>query len=80
MMLPKTVLNFLNNKAEEAQAAQPKADDDLFQIGILDSFNIIDLISIIEEECGINVPDIDVVATNFQSINAIRNYVESRRG
>lgn len=79
MTLPKAVLNFLNNKAQEAQVAQPKADDDLFSIGILDSFDIVDFISILEEECGINVPDVDVVRTNFQSINAIENYVASRK-
>lgn len=79
MPLPKAILDFLNYKAKESEAAQLKADDDLFKIGILDSFNIVDLISVIEEECGIKVPDVDVVAKNFQSINAIENYVESRR-
>ena len=79
MTLPKAALDFLSNKAIEAHAAQPKADDDLFKIGILDSFNIVDFISILEEEFGINIPDADVVFVNFQSINAIEHYVESRK-
>lgn len=78
MTLPKAVLDFLNEKATEAHATQLKADDDLFKIGVLDSFNLVDFISILEEECGISVPDVDVVPVNFQSINAIERYVESR--
>jgi acyl carrier protein len=79
MTLPKAVMIFLNNNAKDVGAAQPKADDDLFKAGILDSFALVDLISILEEECGINIPDSDVSAANFQSVNAIENYIESRR-
>lgn len=77
--MPKAVLDFVNNKANESVGTQPKVDDDLFKLGVLDSFNIVDLISVIEEECGINIPDVDVIATNFQSLRAIENYVESRK-
>jgi acyl carrier protein len=78
MTLPKAVLDFLSEKAIEAHTAQLKADDDLFKIGVLDSFNLVDFISILEEECGISVPDADVVPVNFHSINAIERYVKSR--
>jgi acyl carrier protein len=79
MNLPKVALEFLNNKAKAIHAAQPNADDDLFKMGILDSFAIVDFITILEEECEINVPDVDVIATNFQSISAIKHYIESRK-
>ncbi|MGB8509855.1 MAG: phosphopantetheine-binding protein [Pyrinomonadaceae bacterium] len=80
MTLPKVVLDFLANNAKQANVTQPDADDNLFKIGVLDSFNVVDLVSILEEECGIEVPDVDVNATNFQSIKAIVHYVESQKG
>ena len=80
MTLSKAILEFLTKKAKEAHVPQPKADDDLFKTGVLDSFTLVDLITIVEEECEINVPDSDVIAANFQSIIAIGYYVESRRG
>lgn len=80
MTLPKVLLDFLNRKAKEAYVEQPKADDDFFKMGILDSFTLVDLIIVLEEECGIKVPDADVIAANFQSINAIERYIESQKG
>ncbi|MDQ3807107.1 MAG: phosphopantetheine-binding protein [Thermoproteota archaeon] len=80
MTMPKAVLDFLAKNARQANVAQPDAADDLFKMGILDSFNVVDLVSILEEECGIKIPDEDVNAANFQSVNAMEHYVESRKG
>lgn len=80
MTMPKAVLDFLAKNARQANVAQPEASDDLFKMGILDSFNVVDLVSILEEECGIEIPDVDVNAATFQSINAMEHYVESRKG
>ena len=79
MTLPKAVLDFLNSKAKLARIAQLKADDNLFDMGVLDSFMVVDLVSILEEECNIKILDADVTAENFQSINAIERYVQSRK-
>lgn len=80
MPLPKVVLDFLADHAKQANAPQPKVDDNLLKLGILDSFNVVDLVSVLEEECGIDIPDADVDPTKFQSINAIEHYVEGRKG
>lgn len=80
MILPQGVLDFLNESARRARVPPPGADADLFKAGVLDSFALIDFIAVLEEQCGIRVPDPDVNALNFQSLNAIAAYVESRKG
>src|ERR1700687_2425844 len=79
MSLPDAILHLLRNNANLARVSQPKLDDDLFGLGILDSFALVDLISILEAESGIKIPDADVKPENFQSIRAIEQYLESRK-
>lgn len=80
MALPQGVTDFLNQSAQSAGAEQPQSSDDLFQLGVLDSFALIDFVSVLEEECGIKVPDSDVNPANFQTIETIEKYVVSRKG
>ena len=49
---------------------------DLLSSGILDSLAILQVVSYIDEQFGIQVPDEDVVFENFQSIQALSNYLE----
>ncbi len=80
MALPQGVMDSLNENAESAGAEQPKAGDDLFQMGVLDSFALVDFVTLLEEQCGIKIPDADVNPANFQTIEVIENYVASRKG
>lgn len=80
MALPQGVIDFLNENAERAGVEQPKSADDLFQAGVLDSFALVDFIAVLEEQCGIRVPDQDVNPANFQTIEAIERYVETHKG
>src|SRR5260370_6546044 len=41
MSLPQAAITFLNHNAATNSAAPPKAEDDLFQIGALDSFALL---------------------------------------
>ena len=79
MNLPDAISHLLRDNANIAGVAQPQDDDDLFRFGILDSFALVDLISILETECMIKIPDADVKPENFQSIHAIKQYLESRK-
>lgn len=79
MTLPSPVLDFLNDGAKSAGVAPPTANDDLFKLGVLDSFSLVDFVSVLEAECGIKVPDAEVNAGNFQSLDAISRYVEARK-
>lgn len=80
MALPQGVTDFLNDSARSAGAEQPQPGDDLFRSGVLDSFALVDFVTVLEEQCGIKVPDSDVNPANFQTIETIERYVESRKG
>lgn len=79
MALPEGVINYLNENAAREGIEQPKESDDLFRLGVLDSFALVDFISVLEEECGIKIPDGDVNPGNFQSLEAIERYVAARK-
>jgi acyl carrier protein len=80
MALPQGVTDYLNENASNNGGSQPAAGDDLFKAGVLDSFALVDFIGVLEAETGISVPDADVKPANFQTLEAIERYVESRKG
>ena len=53
-------------------------DDSLFDSGLLDSFALPDMVTALEKEFGITVPDSDLTPRKFESIASIGRYVESR--
>jgi len=79
MALPQVALDFLSENARNTGSQPPKEGDDLFSMGALDSFALVDFITVLEQQCGIKVPDADVNAANFQTIAAIEAYVDSHR-
>lgn len=80
MALPEGVLSYLNENAEKEGVAAPQAKDDLFKLGVLDSFSLVDFVSLLEEQYSIKISDSDVNPENFRSIEVIEQYVDSRRG
>ena len=80
MPLPQTVLDFLSESARNNGAAAPQNGDDLFKTGALDSFALVDFVTLLEEQCGIKVPDADVNPANFQTLEAIETYVDAHKG
>ena len=80
MALPQGVIDSLNENAERAGVEQPKSGDDLFKTGVLDSFALVDFVTLLEEQCNIKVPDADINPANFQTIEAIESYVAARKG
>ena len=56
----------------------PPADQPLFSSGVLDSFALPDLVSALEQEFGISIPDADLVPQKFASISHIEAYLSSR--
>ena len=44
--------------------------------GILDSFDIVEIINLIDEEYGIEIPAIEIVPENFNSAEAILNMIQ----
>jgi acyl carrier protein len=59
-------------------AQQPLPDDpevSLFESGLLDSFALTDVVSAIEEEFSIKVPDSDLNPRKFDSIARMESYI-----
>jgi acyl carrier protein len=53
-------------------------EDSLFESGLLDSFSLTDLVSELESEFSIQIPDSDLNPRKFDSVKRIRAYLESR--
>ena len=57
----------------------PELEESLFESGLLDSFALPDLVSAIEKEFHISIPDSDLSPRKFESIAQIERYLDSRR-
>jgi acyl carrier protein len=79
MALPQAAIEFLNENARSNGITQLDPGNDLFASGALDSFALVDFVTVLEEQCGIRIPDAEVVPQNFRTIEAIEDYVASRR-
>jgi acyl carrier protein len=55
-----------------------KNSDALLESGILDSQGVLDLVSFLEKEFSISVADDELVSENFQTIDHIVAFIESR--
>ena len=58
----------------------PYPDDASFlDEGIVDSMNLLELVTFVEGEFGIKVIDIDIVPANFDSVSSLAAYVRKRQ-
>ncbi len=53
-------------------------DESLLESGIIDSTGVLELVSFVEEEFGIDVRDEDLVPDNFDSLNRLSSYIERK--
>lgn len=60
------------------QTTTPDPDESLFDSGYLDSFALPDMVSELEREFGIKIPDADLNPRKFESLAKIQSYIESR--
>lgn len=56
-----------------------KDDDSLLESGVVDSFGVLSLVSLIEERYGIAVSEDDMMPENFDSISAIAEFITRRQ-
>ena len=66
-------------KSVSKKPALPDADESLFDSGFLDSFDLPDMVSALEEEFQIKIPDSDLNPRKFESVARIESYLESRK-
>jgi acyl carrier protein len=57
----------------------PAPDESLFDSGFLDSFALPDMVSELEREFQIKIPDSDLNPRKFETISRIETYIESRK-
>ena len=65
-------------EASHADADKIKNESLIFKEGFFDSMGFIMLITFLEEEFGIKTVDSDLIEENFESINAITEFVKSK--
>jgi acyl carrier protein len=66
-------------KTVSKKASLPDIDESLFDSGFLDSFDLPDMVSALEKEFQIKIPDSDLNPRKFESIARIESYVESKK-
>ena len=57
-----------------------KDDTLIFEEGIFDSLGFLSLIGFLDEEFGIEVSNDELIEENFESINAIAKFINSKKG
>ena len=78
-MLPDSIMAFLNDAALQSRTKLPDRDASLFLSGVLDSFSLIDFVTVIESECGIRVEDGDLRPETFDTIARVEAFIARAR-
>lgn len=71
------ILKVLN--AVSGKDLAPADDESLFTSGLLDSFALADFVSGLEDEFGVRIPDSDLSARKFDSIQKVKEYLAAKR-
>jgi acyl carrier protein len=56
----------------------PSPEESLFESGLLDSFTLADMVTALEKEFSIRVPDSDLTPRKFDSVARIEKYLQNR--
>ncbi|MGH9761886.1 MAG: acyl carrier protein [Blastocatellia bacterium] len=75
-MLSESLMQFLREAASGARVSLPDRDSSLFLSGVLDSFSLVDFVTVIEAEYGIKVDDPDLRPENFDSIARVEQFID----
>lgn len=78
-MLPERVMSFLNQAAKEARTEMPDRNSSLFLSGLLDSFSLVDFVSLLESHCEIKIDDSELRPENFDTIAKVEAFVARAR-
>lgn len=70
---------FIIDKIEEIAFSRVKPGDSLWQEKVLDSITIVELVVELENEFGIKIPFNEIVEDNFETVERIVNYLNSKK-
>jgi acyl carrier protein len=66
-------------KRVSKQDVSPDPEESLFESGYLDSFALTDMVSELEKEFDVVIPDSDLSPRRFESVTRIDSYLEKLR-
>ncbi|MNJ86140.1 D-alanine--poly(phosphoribitol) ligase subunit 2 [compost metagenome] len=70
---------FIIDKIEEIAFSRVKPTDSLWQEKVLDSITIVELVVELEAEFGIKIPFNEIVEDNFETVERIVTYLNSKK-
>ncbi|MGB6962245.1 MAG: acyl carrier protein, partial [Candidatus Acidiferrum sp.] len=72
------IRKFILEKFPLARKQQIKDSDPLLESGVLDSLGVLDLVTFVEQEFSVHVVDDELVPENFQTIDRIASFIETK--
>ena len=76
MSLSQGLLRYIQESLLADHAGPPLTEDDsLIQRGVLDSIGLLQIMTYLEQEVGVRVPDHEVLPENFETVRQIEQLV-----
>ncbi len=74
------IKNFIKeNFLFDSNGADVSDEDSFLENGIVDSTGVLELVSFVEDEFGIEVKDEELIPDNFDSVSKLANYIERKK-
>ncbi|MEW9518765.1 phosphopantetheine-binding protein [Streptomyces tubercidicus] len=67
----------INEFLPDVTADQLDPDDDLLETGVIDSLQLVRVISWVTDRFGVPIEQVEFTPQNFRSVNAIQAFVET---
>lgn len=80
MPLRDQLTTFIAERLLQNRDAKVDPNESLLDRGVVDSVGLLNLITFLEQEAGIRVPDDEMVPENFESVVAMEALVAKLRG
>ena len=74
-----TIRGFVHQRFPMAVTAEVGDEESLLDSGIIDSLGILDMVAFLEETFGVQIGDDDLNPENFDSIQSVASFVQSRQ-
>jgi len=72
--------NYLHEELEDnSGTVEVREEDNLLANGIIDSLGVLKLVSFIEHQFNVQIPDEEVTIRNFRSLKDIASYLETKK-
>jgi acyl carrier protein len=80
MSLSHSLLKYIQQSLLTDHSGPPlEEDDSLIELGVLDSIGLLQIMTFLEQEVGVRVPDHEVLPENFETVRQIEDLVKRLR-